>query len=115
MAKRLKTIVKQFEKLREECNALVKQVIGDWCKENNAVFSYGMGVEYRVVVEKDEIVEGCCLIDNPDIDCHYESVYDYWYYDAEPSLEVTAILDAYEDMFGCWYQSDCNRGVWRGV
>ena len=115
MAKRLKTIVKQFEKLREECDALVKQVIGDWCKENNAVFSYGMGVEYRIIIEENEMDDNCCLIDSPHIDCSYDSVYKYWYYEVVPSLEVEATLSHYEDMFGCWYQSDCKSGIWSGV
>lgn len=115
MAKRLKTILKEIEKLEKDFVLLVKQVIGDWCKENNAIFSYGMGIEYRVIIGKDEIDKDLCLIGYPDVDCHYDSVYNYWYYDAEPSLGVTEVLDKYEDIFGCWYQSNCVKGIWTGI
>lgn len=115
MNKKLTKALEKYEKLREECEAVIKEIISDWCKKNNAIFSYGYETDYRIVVEKDEINDDCCLIDNPDITCYYESVYDYWYYDTEPPVEVSTALSIYEDMFGYWYQSDCNRGIWSGI
>jgi hypothetical protein len=110
----LKVIENRFAALQAHCQELVKEVIGNWCKENNARFSYGFDVTFQILIANDQVDEDGNLIADPEIHCRHHWRHGY-YYDAEPDAEVINVLEKYEEMFGNWYQSDCTKGEWRGI
>jgi hypothetical protein len=108
----------RYRELEQHFREWVKGIIGSWCKENGATFSYGMDVQVRVFVSDGEINEDATLIEDSTISVHRSinsQGVEGWCYDAEPDESVNAVLTKYEELFGIWFQSDCDKGVWYGV
>jgi hypothetical protein len=107
---KLTTIKKQYQQLQQNCLDIVHQKIGKYCEDNNLHFNYSFDVEWRFLLENDEVNENCELIRDTTINCYlYQARY---VYDVSPDQEMIDLLRDFEDMFGNMTHCECNKGVW---